>query len=98
MASLDSEDDYHGVVPKLSLYHYPSCFYCRSVRQAIEKFGLDVELRDIHQDRNYQKELFDVRGRGTVPVLRIEEADGSVQFMGESRDIIEHLATLAAGA
>ncbi len=81
-------------MPKLSLYHYPSCFYCGMVRQAIQRLGLEVELRDIHQNRAYQEELYDVRGRGTVPVLRIEDADGAVEWMGESRDIIVYLENL----
>ena len=56
---------------------------------------IEVELRDIHQHREWARELASVRGRQTVPVLRIETPDGAVQFMGESRDIIQYLGSLA---
>jgi len=55
-----------------------------------------VEMRDIHQDRKWQDELIAVRGRQTVPVMRIETPDGQVEWMGESRDIVRYLGTLAA--
>lgn len=82
-------------LPKLALYHYPSCYFCGIVRQALEHYGIEVEFRDIHQNRDWAQELTSVRGRKTVPVLRIETPEGSVQFMGESRDIIQYLGSLA---
>lgn len=65
------------------------------VRRTAEQLRLDVELRDIHQDRKWHDELVAARGRRTVPVLRIETDDGKVQWMGESRDIVHHLESLA---
>ena len=37
------------IVPKLALYHYPSCYYCGTVRQALQHYGIEAELRDIHR-------------------------------------------------
>jgi glutathione S-transferase len=79
---------------KLSLYHYPSCFYCRRVRKALETTGIQVELRNIHEDYRWRRELLEARGRATVPVLRIEDEQGELQWMPESRDIIRFLNTL----
>lgn len=80
-------------MPKLYLYHYPSCFFCHRVRKALEKTGVQVELRNIHEDTRWRHELLAARGRGTVPVLRIEDEQG-VQWMPESKDIIRYLKSL----
>lgn len=93
--SLREEEGYDAGVPKLSLYYYPSCYYCGMVRRTIDQLRFDIELRDIHQERKWRDELIAARGRRTVPVLRIETDDGRVEWMGESRDIIHHLELLA---
>ena len=79
----------------LSLYYYPSCGFCSMVRNTADKEGVSLELRNIHEDRSYLQELVGARGRQTVPVLRIEEADGSVQWMPESRDIMAYLKSIS---
>ncbi|MBL4633957.1 MAG: glutaredoxin [Kofleriaceae bacterium] len=78
----------------LSLYYYPSCGFCGMVRQAAERAGVEMELRDIHTDQQHMKDLLDARGRRTVPVLRIDKGDGDVQWMPESREIMAYLQTL----
>jgi len=77
---------------QLALYKYDSCGYCRWVLQTIRELGLEdrIELRDVLRDPGRRQELIEARGRGTVPVLRIE-SDGDVDWMGESRDIIAWL-------
>ena len=84
-------------MPKLSLYHYSSCFYCHRVRKALKATGVYAELRDIREHLHWRAELAGARGRRTVPVLRIEEDDGQVRWMGESKDIVRYLHTLQAG-
>lgn len=76
---------------RLSLYHFSGCPFCRRVRGVIDELGLDVELRSIHEDKKYMEELQKVRGRTTVPVLRITSADGQDRWMPESADIIRYL-------
>lgn len=75
----------------LSLYAYPSCPFCRRVSRAIEELGLDIEYRNIHQSREHHQALLGARGRGTVPVLRIEQGDGEALWMPESADIVDYL-------
>ena len=77
---------------QLSLYKYDTCGYCRWVIQTIRELGLEdrIEMRDVLHEPRYREELRDARGRGTVPVLRIEDGD-SVEWMGESHDIIRWL-------
>ena len=81
---------------KLSLYHYPSCPFCRRVFPAIEQLGGDVELRDILAEPQHGQELVEATGRTTVPCLRIESDDDSVEWLHESRDIIRYLQELGA--
>jgi glutaredoxin len=82
---LDSETD------RLVLYHFRGCIFCYFVNSAIKRLGLDVELRNIHQDSDYRNQLQQARGRTTVPVLRIISPNGGERWMPESRDIIHYL-------
>lgn len=75
----------------MSLYAYPSCPFCRRVAKAIEDLGLEIEYRNIHQDRQAYQDLLSARGRGTVPVLRVDQPDGEAQWMPESADIVQYL-------
>ncbi|MDJ0877519.1 MAG: glutathione S-transferase N-terminal domain-containing protein [Halieaceae bacterium] len=76
---------------KLALYHFQGCPFCSMARVPIDRLGIDVELRDIYQDRQHMDDLVAARGRATVPVLRITTADGEDRWMPESRDIVHYL-------
>ena len=77
-------------MPSLSLYAYDTCPFCRRVYRAIEELGLDVEIRNVVKHSSYRDELITAMGRGTVPVLRIEQ-EGNIEWLPESRDIIAWL-------
>ena len=79
----------------LSLYYYERCPYCVRVLDELPGLGRDVELRHVLREPGYRRELYSVRGRGTVPVLRIECQDGQVAWMPESRDIVRYLRELS---
>ena len=81
---------------KLSLYHYFACPFCHLVRRAGGRLGLEIEDRDILASSERRRELVEATGRQTVPCLRIESEDGEVQWMHESRNIIDYLEELAA--
>lgn len=81
---------------KLALYEYDGCPYCAMVRSAIDRLGIDVELRDIFENSQYRDDLIEARQRATVPVLRITSADGEDRWMPESRDIMRYLETTYA--
>ncbi|MFN7701630.1 MAG: glutaredoxin family protein [Deltaproteobacteria bacterium] len=74
----------------LALYHYEGCGYCGRVRRVLAELGVELELRDIEQDRQHLAALVDARGRRTVPVLRIRHPEGD-EWMPESADIIAYL-------
>jgi glutaredoxin len=75
----------------LSLYHTPFCPYCERVRSTARRLGLDLELRDIDESSDRRKELVTATGRQSVPCLRIEREDGTVEWMHESEEIAAYL-------
>lgn len=50
----------------------------------------DMELRST-SDREHAQALMQGGGKTQVPCLRIEQADGGVEWMYESDDIIQYL-------
>lgn len=76
---------------KLALYYFDGCPFCNMVRKAIDRLGVDVELRNIMTDAGHRDALIAARGRPTVPVLKIDSPDGEARWMPESRDIVAYL-------
>ena len=76
---------------RLVLYHFEGCPYCARVRRTIDELGIEVELRDIFENREFLNELREARSRRTVPVLRIIGPDGEERWMPESADIVRYL-------
>lgn len=91
--SPDAQSKVDDATRKLALYHYESCWFCRSVRNTIEHLKLDIELRDIHRVAEQRQRLITEGGSGTVPCLCIEHDDGRVEWLYESRDIIAYLVS-----
>ena len=82
----------------LSLYMFPSCPFCVRVFRALERHGLEVDLRNINREAKHRSDLIDARGRATVPVLRIAGADGEPDvWMPESADIVAYIDERFAG-
>lgn len=80
-----------AMVPGLALYQYMSCPYCALVRTAMDRLGLEIELRDTLEQPEFAEEVRTNTGRGTVPVLWIQSEDGEVRWLPESWDIIRYL-------
>lgn len=74
-----------------ALYHSQWCGFCTRVRQAMQGLGVELELRDVDMEAGRRAELIAGGGKGQVPCLRIEAADGGVRWMYESADIIAYL-------
>ncbi len=75
----------------LALYGYPQCPYCARVLATIRALDLEIPLCNTMQDEAARRALVEARGRGTVPVLRIEDDDGGVEWLPESADIVRYL-------
>jgi len=80
---------------KLALYYSRSCPFCQFVLKAIDRLGLEIELREIFDEPRYRDELVAARQRATVPVLRISSPEGEERWMPESRDIVHYLENLS---
>lgn len=76
---------------QLSLYHFEGCPFCVMVRSVISRLGLKIEMRNIHQTKEFYEELLNEGGKKTVPCLRVNLPDGSVYWFYESRDIAAYL-------
>ena len=75
----------------LAIYQFRACPFCVKVRQAMRRMGLNIELRDARGDPRWEQELRQQGGKYQVPCLRIENDDGSVEWLYESKDIIDWL-------
>jgi glutaredoxin 2 len=75
----------------LALYQYDGCGYCMRVKHVIDSLDLAVELRNTLENRVFSDEVFAATGRRTVPVLRIEDEGGAVEWLPESNEIIRFL-------
>ncbi|WP_027856444.1 glutaredoxin family protein [Marinobacterium jannaschii] len=75
----------------LALYQFEACPFCVKVRRSMKRNALDIELRDARNDQQHRQTLEQQGGRVKVPCLRIEKADGQVEWMYESGDIINYL-------
>lgn len=84
--------------PSLALYHTTTCWYCAQVRQVIAGLGIDLPLRDVGRSPAFRQELIEGGGKGQVPCLRLEHADGRVEWMYESADIARYLQSRFAPA
>jgi len=78
-------------IDKHILYHYPTCPFCFRVRITMTKLGIDMDMRDIILNSKFREELRQGGGSTTVPCLRIEAEDGSLEWMYESATICHYL-------
>lgn len=81
---------------RLALYQYKACPFCVKVRRKMKRQSLKIETRDAKNDARYRQELLEQGGKLKVPCLRIENGNGDIQWMYESRDIVRYLDSVAA--
>ncbi|MCV2365042.1 glutathione S-transferase N-terminal domain-containing protein [Paucibacter sp. DJ1R-11] len=76
---------------QLALYQFKTCPFCIKVRQEIHALALPIQLLDAQHETDKRKALKQGTGAYKVPCLRISDASGRVQWLTESKAIIEHL-------
>ena len=76
---------------KLILYQYKACPFCVKVRRTLKRLSLPVELRDPKRSADAKQELIAGSGILKVPCLKIDDGEGGVQWMFDSKDIIGYL-------
>lgn len=72
----------------LTLYHKPTCPYCKIVLRVASELNVDLNLLDITLDQITAAELIKRGGKRQVPYL--VDSERGVE-MYESADIIDHL-------
>ena len=75
----------------LALYQFHACPFCIVTRRTMRRLGLNIELRDAQNDSQWEQELIEQGGKRQVPCLRISDEDGKVEWMYESKDIMQYL-------
>ncbi len=76
---------------QLALYHFKTCPFCIKVRHEMARLSLPITLRDAQHDPKHREALLQGGGKVQTPCLRITDAQGQVQWMYESNDIIKYL-------
>ena len=66
------------------------CMYCNRVMRTIADNDLNVSIRNIWDDREFEQALVNATGRRSVPVLHIKNGDQET-WMPESADIVNYL-------
>jgi glutaredoxin len=76
---------------RLVMYQFFTCPFCIKTRRAIKRLSLNIETRDALHHAPSRQQLLEGGGQIKVPCLRITNADGNVEWMYESDDIISYL-------
>jgi len=75
----------------LTLYQYKACPFCVKVRRAAKRASLNLTTKDAKRSDTAKAELLAGGGILKVPCLRIENTQGSVEWLYESSAIINYL-------
>lgn len=75
----------------LALYQFDACPFCVKVRRAMKRMDLNIEIRDVKKNKQWNTELVREGGQFQVPCLRIPEPGGKTRWLYESSDIIAYL-------
>ena len=76
---------------RLKLYQFQQCPFCVITRRRIRGLGLNIETRDARNDPRWQSELIEQGGKYQVPCLRIDQGEGNIEWLYESKNIIRYL-------
>ncbi|MCK5361245.1 MAG: glutathione S-transferase N-terminal domain-containing protein [Gammaproteobacteria bacterium] len=95
----ETQENIDGLTSRLSLYQYKACPFCVKVRRAMKRNSLNIQTYDAKRSETSRKELIEGGGRLKVPCLKVECAEGEVNWIYESSDIIAYLESgLAANS
>lgn len=78
-------------IDDLALYHYRGCPFCARVEHVLDELGIQVDMRNILSDRDYEAQLIQGGGKRQVPCLRIKHRNQPDEWLYESSAIIREL-------
>jgi len=76
---------------QLALYHFETCPFCIKVRHEMARLSLPIALREAQYDENNRAALLQGGGKVQTPCLQITSAQGEIEWLYESKDIIAYL-------
>lgn len=75
----------------MSLYQFKTCPFCIKTRKEIDRLSLNIKRVDAQHEGADRQALLAATGQTKVPCLRIVDAAGQSQWMGDSDKIIAYL-------
>ena len=72
----------------MKLYNIDGCGYCGMVRNVLAQMDINYEKIDVPWSHHQRKEVYEVSGQTTVPVL----VDGDI-ILSDEYEIIDYLKT-----
>ncbi len=82
----------------LALYQFKTCPFCIKTRKEIDRLSLNIKRVDAQHEGADRQALLAGSGQTKVPCLRIVDAAGQSQWMGDSDKIIAYLRGRFAAA
>lgn len=76
---------------KLTLYHFKTCPFCIKTRREMKRLSLNIEKRDAQHNEQNKQALLEGGGQIKVPCLKIEDDEGNMTWMYDSKEIIKYL-------
>ncbi len=90
LRSPEAQRKIDGALKDLVLYEYEACPFCVKVRRFMRGAAISIPLRNAKVEP-FRSELLAGGGKLQVPCLKILNADGSMRWLFESKDIIQFL-------
>ncbi len=87
----DAQRDVEDRAKRLQLYQFRACPFCVKVRRHLHRLNVPVQAVEASEGTAGREELVAGGGKKQVPCLRIEQDDGSLQWLYESSAIIAYL-------
>ena len=87
----NTQKNINEITKNMSLYQYKACPFCVKVRRKLRKYSLNIELKDAKNNNANKNDLKTLGGKLKVPCLRIENNKSDIQWLYESKDIINFL-------
>ena len=75
----------------LALYQFKTCPFCIKTRKEMDRLSLNIQRVDAQHEGADRQALLAGTGQTKVPCLRIVDAAGQSQWMGDSDKIIAYL-------
>jgi len=85
------QEEINNLTKKMSLYQFKACPFCVKVRRKLRKYSLNIELKDAKNNNLNRNNLKNLGGKLKVPCLRIENGKNDIQWLYESKEIINYL-------